>query len=85
MAHGDEIAWKPILKKVPLTSTAEEMAQSRDDVKRFSFSHVVFDMSQCSFVDSDGAKLISGINASLGGLEIRLLLASCNGKLSVRK
>ncbi|XP_077969967.1 prestin-like isoform X2 [Styela clava] len=41
------------------------------------YSHVIFDMKQSSFIDSDGAKLIRELYDSFCGLHITLMLTSC--------
>lgn len=43
-------------------------------------THVILDMSRCSYVDNDGAQTIKKLNNTLRKIDIKLCLAECNSK-----
>nr|XP_039272946.1 sulfate anion transporter 1-like isoform X1 [Styela clava] len=60
------------------------MSSSFSDVDIGSgVTHVILDMSACSYIDNGGAKLIKSVFTSLKALDILLMLCHCNE--SVRK
>lgn len=53
-----------------------------DTCSHSKYTHVILDMNQCSFMDSDGANLLRGLYDAFDGLGIQLMLASCSGEVN---
>lgn len=60
-------------------SEAHVQSSDKDQTAISTFSVVIFDMSRCSFTDSDGAKCIRNMCESLQSIGKAVMIASCSG------